>query len=720
VPSRVEPRLRNLVRRRGGGVFKAFVDEISLNPQIFLGEVAMVVLLSSFYERGEKWLRNELRLTGNEAAIEILNVLFKEITGLGFIGLLLFIATRSGTASALSAQIFRTPALEEGSEDPLAETFEDVHIMIFMLMVVLLFQAAASLVITQQISKVWRGFSQTRAFGTAEGSLESKFVEAGYLERVPNSSAPRGIDLVLKKPFSFGRGFWERYQLRTDSFHKLVMWRAIRHEFLFPRSKVKRGEEMIRDNPEYGLLSFEAYLTERLGRTAVALVEVDTETWFLTFLLLIPLVYACVALPEADVLKIQCAAVWLLAAASLALAVVLEEDTYELTPKVPRDARQTLRLFDGTSSQMLRRAAQLAPNAVRGGGGGGASASSVMGRRYRPGLGDAQARRRPFLGRPLGYYVRKQPGQENRFPSCDTYLRILRLLNFLLAVCITSLIVTYLTQPPETALDLLTFGVAWTAWPVVFFWLYPMLLRRLTVRNSIEDEKDLSVLRECIVQGKQSLLRDLMRLIQIAGFERRAEMEKKAWTQRGGATWTKEQAAEMCEKGSRLFKKLPRQQQLEIWDVFGAADVDNDGHVSADELKDMCFQVLSHGALSNESLPMESAQNIVRLVDFEGKQRTTWPGFQALMMLATVERPAHEQRDDLERFFDAIDEDQDNEITVFELAGGVQGMRVALTSDDVSNFLYTHFDTAKPTINKAEFIEWLEPYGMSVRLESKA
>ncbi|CAK0795533.1 unnamed protein product [Prorocentrum cordatum] len=127
---------------------------------------------------------------------------------------------------------------------------------------------------------------ETRAFGTSPDTLESKLLDRGYLSLKTDSSAPRGMVLQMERPFSYGRGLEERLQLRDDPLHKLVMWRAIRHEFLFPRSKFTRGEDAMSLRPELGLFSFEGYLRARLGKTAVDVVQVDGSTWLLTLAVL--------------------------------------------------------------------------------------------------------------------------------------------------------------------------------------------------------------------------------------------------------------------------------------------------------------------------------------------------------------------------------------------------------------------------------------------------
>lgn len=359
---------------------------------------------------------------------------------------------------------------------------------------------------------------------------------------------------------------------------------------------------------------------------------------------------------------------------------------------------------------MLRRAAQLASGAPTSGLG----KESLMGRRFRPGLGDAENKpRRPFLGRPLGFYKRQQP-DSSRFPSSQGYLQILRLLFFLFAVCVTSLIVTFLTDPPIGASESVLYALTWAAWPVFLLVIYPVLLRRLTIRNSIEGEKDFTLMQKCLLEAKEGLLRDFVRLIQIASLERRGVLSNAGWTG-GTATWTQSQAQEKLSKGSKYFSVLPKEEQWEIWQIFSACDADNSGKADLDELFTLFSHVFKQGLFGSASGDV-AAKNISRLVDYDGNCKTglSWIKFRAMVMLATKDRPSEELIEDLSRFFDVIDTNKDGKVTSFQLANVIQRMRIGLSGDDVSNFLYTRFNTAKPMIFKDEFIQWIRPYSGAI------
>ena len=100
--------------------------------------------------------------------------------------------------------------------------------------------------------------------------------------------------------------------------------------------------------------------TTAFSKTKVlSLVEVDVLTWFYALLLVALVTLICLSLESVNGQAMQCICCWALAAVAFAFSIILEEDTYELTPQVPVDPRQILRMFSGTSIQMIRRASFL-------------------------------------------------------------------------------------------------------------------------------------------------------------------------------------------------------------------------------------------------------------------------------------------------------------------------------------------------------------------------
>lgn len=720
----VPPRLDMKTRRPA--MFTILAEEVSRKPGIFFGEVFVIVLLSTAFESGEKWLRNIFRLSGNAIGSKILDALFREITILGFIGLLLFLLTHAFPMYN-SEVVFGL-----GEEEPLSETFEYVHMATFLLLVVLLFQGLAVLYLSSQTVETWSEYESVRAFGMAPDSMESLLVQEGYLERKTNPDAPRGADLILTKPFVYGDSVLDRWLLRNKPVTKLVMWRAIRHGFLFdgPQSKLLAAEGNI--NP--GLFSFRAFMEYQLGEIVLSLVEVDVQTWFTAISVLAAVTGICLASPSVSPELAQCLSSWAILLTAVIFTVVLEEDTYDLTPQVPSDGRRLLQLFQGTSQQMLRRSSWMENvsgesdlerlGSCRPSVDKDASENyrSVKGRRYRPGLPGCEGLSTPRIGDSAGSAEVQVDGKgPSKYLLVKQYVNLFRLLTFLQATLVTSLIVTYLSTGVQSWSQLSLYALSWAEWPIMLFWIVPSLVRRLTVRaavtrtqqNNWYRDQQCKLVRKVVVAGLEGLLRDCTRLLHLQGLEARAVLSGAAWAQpasvrralsgKGSAGVSESQrkaATEAVQRGTKRFELLPTALRLEVISIFASWDVRNDGEVASSQLAQI-LKSLGFSATANRA-----AENLIRLVDDDGTGVLTLRKCKALFMLAVAERPMSERRRDLETFFSRLQKQSPREATVFEVAEALPVSTI--TAEDLSTLIFRHFGAAKPVLTRAEFVEWVE------------
>mmetsp|Transcript_88521 Transcript_88521/g.264027 ORF Transcript_88521/g.264027 Transcript_88521/m.264027 type:complete len:578 (-) Transcript_88521:93-1826(-) len=553
--------------------------------------------------------------------------------------------------------------------------------MTFMLLVVLLFQSMAVLVVTRQVAECWGRFERSRAFGEEESSMESLFVKAGYLDRVHNPDAPRKTDLHFLKPFTYGDSLLERLRLRQDRLHKLVMFRAIRHEFLYPRKENRRGTPRVRDP---ALFSFEAYLRERLGVAVLALVEINIGTWVATLLLLVPVLYFTLQLNSLYVQAVQCTLAWLLAAVAAVLTIMLEEDTYKFTPEVPQDSRDALRLFDGTSTQMLRRASQVTRY---GSDTGRKIAQSTRGRRFRPGLGDLTQKAKPKLSVPPFF---QENADKRLFLSSQAYEQALRFIGFLQAISVTALVLSSLSNTQQSPAEVVLYLLTWLEWPVMLFKVVPTLLRRLTVRNSIEGKKCTKAIRTSAEKSSRGLLRDFLLLVRVAGVGRRS----------AEGLLSKLGPDEM-QRAVEGFETLDQTEQCEIWSLFAVWDAGNTGQVDIQEVE-ATFAVLG---FSPERARLYSRGLLQLVDDDDGSGKLTWRKLQATTMVA-MQSPLEKVAEDLETFYELIDENADGMVTVFELTRGLRRMRIGIKADEMANLLYRNFGTARLKVSKADFMSW--------------
>jgi len=670
------------VRRQA--IFTSFISVIGEYPAIFLAEIVAVVLLSTLFETWTSWARRELALAGNDTGNDILKAVYKEITGLGFIGLFLFLVTRTGTADDLAKWALAWSTENVDEKNPLAETFETVHIIIFMLLIVLIFQAAAISFSTANLAELWDEYERKRAFGENRDSLESEFISNGYLEKVPNPDAPRGFDLALKKPFKCGSTFWENLQNQQDPLHQTVMWRAIRHEFLFPSDKSNASVV-----PDPALFSFTGYICTKMGRSVLALVELDVVTWLLAFVFSLPVLIVGYQFPSLPVEALLCLGAWLLLLFGYAVSVKLEEENFRLTPTVPEDPRMLLRLFAGTSSSMLMR--------QKGSQTFESADANVKNRTMGAlGLGGCELEAPPKLGRCPAY---QNSAPTYYFVPTNIYKNLFELYAFLQAVLVTALIIVLLSrQITEPANELLC-AFTLLEWPIMLFDVVPNLIKKLTIRNSVELKKDDKLIRKVTLNMKEGFLRDYVRLIQVISFEKHASSNHAEWATKD-SSWTPQQSSEAFQKGLDKFRDLPQQDKLEIWKVFERWDVNNDEALVATEI----FSALNRLGFA---FTEESANNMIRLVDHDSSEYMCWRKFKALTMLSTYDRPFQEQKEDLRRFFEIIDDDHDKTISVAEMSAWSQQIGFAMSEDDFSNLLYRHFGRAKPRLDVNDFIDWV-------------
>ena len=159
-------------------IFEEFLEEVVLCPWLLFAEIAVVVLLTACFESVEHWVRHQLDAAGDHVGMKIMDVLFKEFSGLGFIGMFLFLMTQSHvTQDVLGKRVFGDTLAELEVGDPIAESFETVHMMIFLLMAVLLFQAMALLHVTKTVTETWGRYERARAWGLRQDSIESLFCD---------------------------------------------------------------------------------------------------------------------------------------------------------------------------------------------------------------------------------------------------------------------------------------------------------------------------------------------------------------------------------------------------------------------------------------------------------------------------------------------------------------------------------------------------------------
>lgn len=656
-------------------VLAHFWHEVNLAPRILVMELSVVILLSALFESWEHWLRHRAMHHGDKNTGKILDALFKELAGLGFVALLLYILVQSGWVDAFSSRLFSDLLAHHVDSHMIAENFETVHMMIFLLMVVLLVQALAIVHVAGSVTELWSRYEKMRSYGTKTTSLEMLFLKGGYLQKTDDKAAPRGFTLDLKRPFTYGNSFTQRLHLRYDGLHKLVMWRAIRHEFLFGE-----GKDM-----EHALVfNFANYLKEKLGKSVQSLVEVEMWTWLVTILIVLALEYSLNNAPPAKILAVACAALWGLLGVTVTLSIVLEEDTYWLTPQVPQDARNILELFAATNPMMLSRR----------------QAGTLDSYWGQPGLGNYNPSFTKLLHR-----------EGKQLLSPKTYQRILELLSFWQALGVSALIILHYSATLETRMDYFLYSLAWLEWPIFIFKEVPILLRRVTIRTSIATQVDKHTLRKIVVDGQESMMRDHIRVAHLLVFVQRSAEDGKAWAQCPASQWTKASAKAAYTLGLRKFACLPFLQRRGITRVFESWDVENDGSLTCEQIEKTLMRVTQSNfwreSAASPCNATTAASHLVSLVDYDCKKRLTLEKCEALFAFA-ASRPQEEVEEDLKVLFQMIGPNGQNQLPSARIAEWfVQSIRSGLREDDAALLMYKYFGHPKIVVTEDEFIEWL-------------
>ena len=197
----------------------------------------------------------------------------------------------------------------------------------------------------------------------------------------------------------------------------------------------------------------------------LALVEVDVSTWFISMVVVAIVTGICLALDSVNAQLMQCFCCWGLFTIGLIYYVVLEEDTWELTPQVPEDPREVLRLFSGTSIQMLRRSSWLGRSPEEA----VAKILSLSGRRFRPMMPGVDGKAWPRI-RPT---PREELNLDSAFYLVQDYTVAFKLLCFLQAAVVASLIVELLNGSIHGPDRTIPFALASIEWPLMLFWLVP-------------------------------------------------------------------------------------------------------------------------------------------------------------------------------------------------------------------------------------------------------
>ena len=326
----------------------------------------------------------------------------------------------------------------------------------------------------------------------------------------------------------------------------------------------------------------------------------------------------------------------------------------------------------------------------------------------------------------------------------ERYAFIFELLAFWQAIQVTCLVLFYLSVPFTDPKEIVLYALAWAEWPLMLFGIMPVLLERLTIRSSIGDETDAATVRLVSLETKCTLLRFHIRLAQLMGYEKRIKrfqftqqnnvsaetMEKahaiiraKKFVRKDSLAenvddssvtrqpsrktqpktrkfqsvvrkvqlfnrmthemlWSKKWMRETWQRGLRLFRALPYNEQHEIEQIFSSLDINNNEEIM---LEDLAAHWRAMGFPNSD----DAAQALLESIDYDGSKQLTWSKFQAVAALAISPTDGAEVwQDDYMMLFNIIDQKKAGRLTVFEIATWLEDMQSGMSEMDVASLLY--------------------------------
>jgi Ca2+-binding EF-hand superfamily protein len=253
-------------------------EDVDWNSDIPLANLAAFALIISFlifftviFEHGKEAVVEAITGTENEP---IVNSIFAELTVLGFLALVCFLLAKFGL-DHLSTIIFGHADVEEDKEK-LGEMLEKIHIVIFLVMVVFIFEALGMLWVAGKEADRWANIEDKtlntmqrkelidrwRAEATDEDIKAWSFKTVPDVERDP-SKIPASWEVAT--------GLTQRGRNYNDLFESIVFM-LMRQEFV--HDEKDDGFNLNRD------FSFKMYLAKIMGQRLGHVVELPVSQWF--------------------------------------------------------------------------------------------------------------------------------------------------------------------------------------------------------------------------------------------------------------------------------------------------------------------------------------------------------------------------------------------------------------------------------------------------------
>jgi len=197
-----------------------------------------------------EWMKDTILESASVNLRPILLAMFSEMTVLGFIGIIAFFINKSTFLVNISMNLFGTDD-EESKE--LTEMFENVHMMLFLVMILFIFQVLKLVMEGGKIEKYWH---KMQADGWNMADLKGKYKD--ILQDLRHHPL---------EPF---------FDPRRETFHtykNLLEFNSLREEFIGTSKDDHDREKLPHD------FDFAKYLSMSMGEILAEMVELPLWTW---------------------------------------------------------------------------------------------------------------------------------------------------------------------------------------------------------------------------------------------------------------------------------------------------------------------------------------------------------------------------------------------------------------------------------------------------------
>jgi calcium-binding protein CML len=235
--------------------------------------ITILILISILFEMGTELLRDST----DELNMPFVNTVFSELTTLGFIGLLLFVVTKLEVLAALSSAFL-------GDEAELQESIEELHMALFLFILIFLVLCCALLKLGLLVQAEWREFERGHSDIPAVVSdyvlsTEPPLPTSGWFERCAT---------------------WLSRDLAARKAHREMVYLALRRRFVDYRSNHPDPEmakmlakEFQLNRDDAARFPFNEYLSIISGEVMGRLIAIDLPTWVALEVLLVIAVIMC-------------------------------------------------------------------------------------------------------------------------------------------------------------------------------------------------------------------------------------------------------------------------------------------------------------------------------------------------------------------------------------------------------------------------------------------